>query len=529
MTSLAIGTECSFLNSAQSSYSSADYIVSLLERNPRIGTIQRRVQMNALRNNIQDIENNIWEALARDYPKFRFRRQNQTIVINEGTRVIYLNPGEIYKIKGWGVNSYYEALDVINRLQNRLWNNTSKLERRWVDDWERLGKHLNTLDKRNCRGSFEVVPGPVITLPPPCIPMPPNPPGPVFPIYPCPPLAIQPMWSSNDTRNWGLTNWTFGGSTTPGLSGVFWINVPQIRIIDGRELVYYKPIGVTSTKIAWLFHGTGESARSWFTDYEKISFVKKLLDAGYTVAAYDSYNRISRKWTLTINPATNREVLGLKAAQNFLSSINLLPVNQYGIGMASGGNMVSYAAGELGLSKVVIHNAAGVNSIIRSSSYNAQTLWMVSNNDLTFSTAEASDNYNYLATNRPALTSAFYNQQATKITSAIFDAIPGISTVVADAIISGLVSGGFIESGGALTSKFTSAGRTIREQYLQNTIPTILSTAFGADQESFRKYANDIIDQLTISFSDHKFSGWQRTESAGNLVLVDRDLAFLNA
>jgi len=154
---------------------------------------------------------------------------------------------------------------------------------------------------------------------------------------------------------------------------------------------------------------------------------------------------------------------------------------------------------------------------------------MVSNNDLTFLTSDASDNYNYLLTNRPSLTPAYYNQQGTKITSAIFDAIPNISTVVADAIISGLVSGGFIESNGALTSKYSSAGRTIREQYLQNNIPTILISAFGADQDNYRKYANDIIQQISISFSDHQFSGWQRNESAGNLVLTDRDLAFLES
>jgi hypothetical protein len=153
---------------------------------------------------------------------------------------------------------------------------------------------------------------------------------------------------------------------------------------------------------------------------------------------------------------------------------------------------------------------------------------MVSTNDLIIDNSPANDNYNYLSTNRPELTSAYYNQQGTKITSAIFDDIPGISTVVADAIISGLVSGGFIVSGGALTSKYSSATRAIRDEYLQNTIPVILITAFSTDQETYRKYANDIIDQIKISFSDSEFSGWQRSESAGSLVLTDRDLAFLN-
>jgi hypothetical protein len=154
---------------------------------------------------------------------------------------------------------------------------------------------------------------------------------------------------------------------------------------------------------------------------------------------------------------------------------------------------------------------------------------MVSNNDLIIDNSPANDNYNYLSTNRPDLTSAYYNQQGTKITSAIFDDIPSISTVVADAIVAGLVSGGFINSNGTLTTKYSLAGRTVRESYLQDTIPAIVSSAFSTDQETYRKYSSDIMDQIKISFSDHEFSGWVRSESAGNLVLTDRDLAFLNS
>jgi hypothetical protein len=527
MTTISIGTECSFVSSAKSAYDTADNIVRTLERQRRASISARRNYISAIRSDIQTIENNLWEALARDYPRFKFRRQNQTIVVNYyGDTVVYINPGEVYKIKSWGVNDYYEALSTVNRLQNKLWRYTATLDRRWKDDWQRLDKQLNTIDRRNCKGNFEPSPGPIVITPPICLPRPPNPPGPDFPIYPCPPVPLQGNWSSNDQRNWGITGWTPG--VFPAIHG-FAINRPSVNIINGRELIFYRTPGTFPTKLIWLFHGTRQSARNWFTDYEKVKYLKKFIDAGYAVAAYDSFNRISRKWTLTVNSATNREVLGIKSAQSYLSSLGILPTNQYGVGMSAGANMASYAAVELGLSKIVIHNAAGVNASIRNANYNANTLWMVSNNDLTFLTSLASDNYNYLLTNRPALTVGYYNQQGTKITSAIFDDIPGISTVVADAIISGLVSGGFIESNGTLTNKYVSAGRTIRDQYLQNTIPTILIAAFSTDQETYRKYANDIIDQIKISFSDDEFSGWQRSESAGSLVLTDRDLAFLNS
>lgn len=301
-----------------------------------------------------------------------------------------------------------------------------------------------------------------------------------------------------------------------------------------------------------MFHGNGGSARSWFTDYEKIKYVKKFLDAGYAVAAYESYNRISRKWAPSVNPDTNREIKGLLACQDFLASIGILRrvatvvstinpytlrttqtttysvvgVTQYGVGMSAGGGMVSYAAGAMGLRKIAIHNAAGIDSVIQNAAYAADTLWMVSANDIVFGNSDANANYNYLVTNRPSLTVAYYSQAGTKITSAIFDDIPSVSGTVADAIVAGLYAGGFTNVDGTLTTKYSIATRAVRDQYLQATIPTIVSTAFGNDQDTYRKYANDIMDQIKISFSDHEFSGWQRSESAGSLVLTDRDLAF---
>lgn len=555
MALITIGNECDFVGGAKSSYELADNIVRVLDKNKRGSISTRRNDMNLLRSKIQEIESNLWEALARDYPKFRFRRQNQTIVVNytNDSQVVYVNPGEVYKIKSWGVNDYYEALDTINRLQNRLWNNSSSLDRRWMDDWKRLDKQLSTIDRRNCKGFVEPSPGPIVIQPPICLPRPPNPPGPVLPIYPCPPVPVQGVWSANDKRNWGVIGWNTG-DTFPAIAG-YVINRPSITMIDGRELVFYKTPGTNPSKLVWLFHGAGGSARSWFTNYEQIKYVKKFVDAGYAVAAYESYNRISKKWTVTANTNTNRELIGLLACQSYLANINLLPrvctavsninpqtgattisqscsfvgITQYGVGMSAGGGMVSYAASPMGLAKIAIHNASGFDSVIRNPAYNADTLWMVSNNDLIINNSEANDNYNYLLTNRPDLSSAYYNQQGSMITSAMFDDIPNVSTVVANAIVSGLVSGGFINSNGTLTTKYLLAGRTVREGYLQNTIPAIVSTAFSTDQETYRKYSNDIIDQIKIAFSEHEFSGWVRSEVGGNLVLTDRDLAFFNS
>lgn len=521
--------ECGFISSAKASYDTADDIVRVMDRQRRGEITSRRNNMNLLKSNIQSIENNLWEALARDYPKFRYRRQNQTVVISylgDGSS-INVNPGEIYKIKAWGVNDYSEALDTINRLQNRLWNTSSSLDRRWMDDWKRLEKQLSNIDRRNCKDFVEVKPGPILITPPICLPKPPNPPGPELPIYPCPPVALQGIWSTSDKRNWDLLGWN-SSDLYPAFHGWF-INRPSINIIDGRELIFYRTPGTLPTKIVWLFHGTGNSARSWFTDYEKIRYIKKFIDAGYAVAAYDSYNRVSKKWTMTANPLTNREIVGLKACQTYLGLINLLPSNQYGVGMSSGGNLASYAATALGLTKISIHNATGVDAIVRSASYNTDTLWTVSNNDLVTLNPQANDNYNYLQTNRTDLSTAYYNQQATKITSTIFDAIPSVSDSVANAILAGLISNGFVNGFGVPTSKYLTAGRAVREGYLQTTFPTIIAAAFVSNSDLYRRCVNDIIEQLKISFSDDEFSGWVRSESAGNLVLTDRDLAFFNS
>jgi hypothetical protein len=545
-------TECDYVNNALLAYDTGDGFVSLIEKTRRGQATDRRDHLNLLRSQIQSIENNLWEALARDYPKFKFRRQNQTIVVNYGTaNVIYINPGEVYKIQAWGVNDYYEALDTINRLQGKLWNYATVVTRRWKDDWKRLERQLKTINRRNCQGRTEVKPGPIIITPPPTIPAPPYICGPELPVYPGRPIPIQGNWSTADKRNWAIPNWN-DGDIFPLVVG-YVINRPSIYIIDGREFIFYKTPGTNPTKLLWLFHGTDGSARSWFTDYEKVNYVKKFIDAGYAVCAYESFNRLSKKWAPSANTTTNREIIGLKNCQQLMINQNLVPaictassqtnpytgtittfnncsiaISQFGVGMSAGGGMVSYAAGSLGLSKVAIHNASGLSAVIQNASYNVDTLWMISTNDTVINSTDASVNYNYLLTNKPSLTTQYYNQPGTKITSAIFDAIPNISTVVANAIVAGLVSNGFIVSGGALTSKYSSAGRLTRQQYIQNDIPVLIGTAFGNDTTNYHKYLGDIIDQIKISFSDHEFSGWQRTENAGVVELVERDLAFFN-
>ena len=552
MALVTIGTECDFVAGARSSYSTADNIVKMLSNQRKNTRVNRRNLFNSLRGYLQDIETNMWGALERDFPKFKFRRRNQTIVVNYNTSEIYINPGEVSKIQSWGVNDYYEALDLINRLQNGLWDSSANLGRNWERDWDRLDRQLDTVYRRNCLRQEEPRPGPIVIIAPPTLPEPPEPPGPWI-CWPPLPVPTQSFWSTNDKRNWGIIGWNTS-DIYPAAAG--WeIDRPSVNVVDGRELIVYRRPGTTVSKLVWLFHGTGESARNWFTDYEKVKYVKKLVDAGYAVAAYDSYNRVTRRWVLTANAATNREILGLQAAQDFLAKAGILrkvctavssinPVTgetrvsqtcgyvnvlQYGVGMDTGGDLATYAASAMQLSKVVLHNAVGATPVLRGNGYYVKTLWLVSNNDLFISNSAANDNYNYLLTNNSAYAGGYYNQQGTKITSAIFDDIPSISTPVANAIVAGLEAAGFISSGGALTDKYQLAGRTVRETYLQQTIPAIISAAFVSDQITYQKYANDIIDQIKISFSDRSFSGWQRTESGGNLVLVDRDLAFLNS
>lgn len=548
--------ECDFVDRARARYELADDIVRTLDKLRRVSTSTRRDYNNAIKLYLSEIEDFLWQALIRDYPEARYRRRGQTVVISytNNAQVVYVNPGEVYKIKSWGHNEYYEALDTINRLQSQMWTNTIKLDRRWKDDWKRLDKQLNTVKERECRGRPELRPGPIVITPPRCIPKP----DPYIISWPPLPPPSCPMWSLSDQRNWSIPGWSMGGSTIPGTVGLQVVNAPMIWNVDGRELVYYGAYGSGigfQQKIVWLFHGAGSSARSWFTDYEKVKYIKKFLDAGYAVAAYDSYNRVSRKWAPTANPATNRDIIGLKACQELLASVGVfrkvctsvsaynpytgretitqtcgyVGTSQFGVGMSNGGAFVPYAAGQMGLAKVAIHNAAGIESVIQSASYTTPTVWTVSAEDIVINNADANTNYSYMTTNKPAVSVGYYTQQGTKMTSAIFDDIPSVSTVVADAIIAGLYAGGFLNSNGTLTNKYSSAQVAIRDQYLKNSIPAIVSTAFGNDQATYVKYANDIIDQIKISFSDHEFSGWQRSESAGSLVLTDRDLAFFNA
>lgn len=548
--------ECDFVDRAKTRYELADDIVRTLDRQRKVSASTRRDYNNTIKRYISEIEDFLWQALVRDYPEVRYRRQGQTVVISysNSAQVIYVNPGEVYKIKSWGHNEYYEALDTINRLQSQMWTNNFASDRRWKDDWRRLDKQINTIKERECRRRPEITPGPIVITPPRCPPKP----DPYIGCWPPLPVPSCSMWSLSDQRNWSVAGWSMGGSSIPGTVGLQIVNAPLIFNIEGRELVYYGGYGGGigfQRKIVWLFHGAGGSARGWFTDYEKVKYIKKFLDAGYAVAAYDSYNRVSRKWAPTANPATNREIIGLRACQAHLAKLGVLNAvtttvrevnpftgaerftvtsayvgtSQFGVGMSNGGGMVSYAAGPMGLAKIAIHNAAGIESVIQSAGYSTPTLWMVSAEDIVINNADANANYNYMTTNKPSVSVAYYTQQGTKITSAIFDDIPSVSTVVADAIITGLFNGGFINSNGTLTSKYSSAQLAIRDQYLKNTIPAIVSTAFGNDQATYVKYANDIMDQIKISFSDHEFSGWQRVESGGSLVLTDRDLAFFNA
>ena len=552
MTAVLYGTECDFVSGARISYAVGDNIVRVLNdqrRNTRIG---RKPLFGELRSILQDIETNLWGALQRDFPKFKFRRKNQVIIVNYNSTEIYINPGEDSKIKSWGVNDYSDALDTINQLQSGLWDSGSRLGRNWERNWKRLDLQLDTIYRRNCLRQEEPSPGPIGIQPPICLPEPPEPPGPYI-CWPPLPIPTQAFWSANEKRNWGVIGWNTS-DMFPATAG-YQINRPSINMVDGRELIVYRTPGTTVTKLVWLFHSNGGSARSWFRDYEKVKYVKKLVDAGYAVAAYDSYNRVTKKWTLSANPVTNRDVLGLQSAQDFLAQAGIIRkvctavqtinpytgvatvsqtcgfinLNQFGVGHGTGGDLASYAASTIGLSKVVLHNSTGATTVIRGTSYAVKTLWMVSNNDLTVNNSLANDNYNYLLSNNSTYAGGYYNQQGTKITSAIFDAIPEISTPVADAIVAGMISGGFFTTGGVLASKYQDAGRALRETYLQQTIPAIISAAFGNDQATYRKFDSDIMGQLKIAFSDHKFIGWQRTESVGTLVLVDRDLAFLNS
>lgn len=544
-------TECDYVTLARSNYDTADAIVSVLDINKKAPRSQRKQNVDALRGLVQACENNLWEALSRDYPQFRFRRQNQTIVVSYNTsgQTVTINQGEVYKIKSWGVNDYYEALDTINRLETQLYNNGIIFNRRWMDDWKRLGNQLVAIDRRNCKGFAEPAPGPVIITPGQSIPKPPAAPGPDIAIYPLPPIPAQGSWSTFETRNWSITGWD--NSFILPMAGNYQTTRPTIVRIAGRDLIYYAPNGTNTTKLVWLFHGTGSTARGWFVEYEKIKYIKKLTDAGYAVAAYESHNRISKKWALTSNVTTNREVIDMLACQSFLAQVGILKrtctavahvnpqtgqvvteqscywnTTQYGVGMSSGAALLNHASGILGITKVIMHNFAGVSQIIRNPNYNVKTLWMLSANDIGMSNTEATNNYSYLLTNKPSLTVGLYNQDASKITSAIFDAVPDVSTGVADAIVAGLISAGFIQSDGTVTNKFSSASGSLRETYSQVTLPTIIATAFGGDVTNYRLHVGDIVDQIRISFSAHQFSGWQRNADG---TLTDRDLAFLDA
>lgn len=517
--------ECDYVSSAQNSYDSANSLVSVLTR-PRpprfwFASSAYRANMAQLRSRIQEIEDNIWQALARDYPKFRYRRQNQTVVISylTGGSPVYINYGEIWKIKSWGHNEYYEALDTINRMQSRLWNNNVILDRNWQDEFRRLGVQLNIINNRNCSRFAEPLPWAPPSLPI-CPPAPPAPPGPVYPVWPCPPLPQQNLWLPHETRNWSITGWGLPADCPPGFFCPAVIrSIPHIAKIENRELVYMLPEGGFRGKIVWLFHGNNSNARDWFTDYEKIQYVKDFLDNGYVVAAYESFNRVNKKWSATANVSTNRDVVGMRKAKDFL--LSLVPFNlasaqvHYGAGMNSGATFVSYASGALGLTGVSMHNAIGLNSIIRSSSYAANTMWNVASNDITIDNSDASDNFNFLTVNRPSLGKKYLTQNAIPISVEIIDAIPGVSTLIATTIVQGLYSNQFINADGTITSKYSDASRTTRESYLYTTIPSIIASAFGNDVVNASRYNNDIIALIKIAFGDHEFAGFYRQQTAG--------------
>lgn len=563
MAKFKTGSECDFIDQARGLYRKGDDIVDTLDRQKKIAPGRQRTLTKDLKFYISEIEDFLWKALEKDYPKFKYRKTGQTIVVSYlGTGAsVTINPGEINKIKPWGHNDYYEALDTINRLQSRMYTLTVKLDRNWLDDWKRLNKQINVVFERNCKKEVEeFVPGPVIILPPPTIPPPENPPGPGYIEWPPLPISQYPSWEERNKRNWSVTGWYDYGSSIPGTVGIALApNAPNIVKIEGREFIYYKPTTVTrASKVLWIFHSGGGHARGYFVGYEKLKYIKKFLDAGYLVCAYESHNRSTGKWALTADKVKNKDIIGLKACQKFLIDKNLVnyvlpscmpminpftgvtsypdcqPVitaTQYGIGHGRGGDMVSYVATSMNLAKIMIHNAPGVDGAFQATTYNVPTAWLLSANDNASGdnvNPGATANFNWMITNKPSVSTALYTQAATRIKAETFDDMPGVSTLVANAIVSGLYSGGFIDVSGDPTIKYINATNKVRRDYIEETIPAIVATAFGADTENYRRYVNDIIDQIQISFSDHTFSGSQRSMSGPTLVLTDRDLAWLS-
>lgn len=261
---------------------------------------------------------------------------------------------------------------------------------------------------------------------------------------------------------------------------------PTYETINGSQMGYRFPAAPIG--LIFHFHGTGGSATGLFTDDEQRIFANEAVAENYAVVTLSSVDRTNRQWNPNPQLENNPDMQNVQAAINLFISRGWIfastPV--FANGISNGGAFAPRVSRALNFRATSIFIASGTVNVM--SQTTVPTIWNLMQNDTTIGAdgiAQAASNYqNLLGRNIPAK----YNLLApSPVYPERFWRINGLTAADSNTIYNALKQNGFLDSRGFL---------------LQNPNTSNWSSAIPSQYDS---YLNDIGDQLTICYTEHKF------------------------
>lgn len=275
----------------------------------------------------------------------------------------------------------------------------------------------------------------------------------------------------------------------PGASGSHAVPAPKSVTIDGRAVSYVAPANPVG--IIYLFHGSGGSGSSWFTNTEQARFTKDAASRGYVLVAPDSADRTNKKWDRSI--ASSKDVAFVKQLDANLPRVAHLPANLpvYGVGMSDGGGFVPLVGTQLHFDAIVISHAAGHLPLFEHTHELPPTLWITGPNDQTVPTAKS--NAGIALARQTGAEIKLASTHAQPVTIDLVERIPGITPRQAGQIVEVLKAGKVVAADGRIQVS-TVPERKIVERKLEDK-----AKGLGA-------FAPGVVDLLLMARGDHKFT-----------------------
>ncbi len=261
---------------------------------------------------------------------------------------------------------------------------------------------------------------------------------------------------------------------------------PTYETINGSQMGYYFPAAPVG--VIFHFHGTGGSATGFFTDSEQRIFANEAVAENYAVVTLSSVDRVNRQWNANPQLQNNPDMQNVQAAINlFISRGSISAATPiFANGISNGGGFAPRVSLALNFRATSIFIASGTTPII--SQTTVPTIWNLMQNDSTIGAdgiAQAFSNYqNLLGRGVPAQ----YNLLApSPVYPERFRRISSLTQTDSQTIYNALKQNGFLNS---------------RDFLIQN--PTV-SNWSSVIPPQYNSSLNDISDQLTICYTEHKF------------------------